>query len=116
MRGGTPPLCAVSPDSPGSRRGGSPAAALAVLLIRGYRRFISPLLGDRCRFYPSCSQYAIVVFREWGFFKGAWLTLRRLLKCGPWHEGGFDPPPRRCVQPDEGAAKTPASWQDNETI
>ncbi|MDO4786986.1 MAG: membrane protein insertion efficiency factor YidD [Fretibacterium sp.] len=66
-----------------------------MLLIRGYQRFVSPLLGDRCRFYPSCSQYALLAFREWGFFRGLWLTLRRLLKCGPWHEGGFDPPPRR---------------------
>lgn len=76
-----------------SRAVSSPAAALAVLLIRGYQRFISPLLGAHCRFYPSCSQYALMVFQEWGFFRGAWLTLRRLLKCGPWHEGGFDPPP-----------------------
>nr|WP_315099639.1 membrane protein insertion efficiency factor YidD [uncultured Fretibacterium sp.] len=98
------PSCIVFPERPrGSRRRrcGSPVAVLVVLLIRGYQRFISPLLGHRCRFYPSCSQYALVVFQEWGFFMGAWMTLRRLLKCGPWHEGGYDPPPRRC-----GSAKS----------
>ena len=73
----------------------SPLAFLAILLIRGYQIFLSPLLGARCRFYPTCSQYALIVFREWGFFKGSWLTLKRLLKCGPWHEGGYDPPPMR---------------------
>ncbi|MCR5347776.1 MAG: membrane protein insertion efficiency factor YidD [Fretibacterium sp.] len=73
----------------------SPLAFLAVVLIRGYQIFISPLLGARCRFQPTCSQYAIAVFREWGFFRGSWLTMKRLLKCGPWHEGGYDPPPLR---------------------
>lgn len=73
----------------------SPLASLAILLIRGYQAFLSPLLGDRCRFYPSCSQYAADVLREWGFLRGSWLTAKRLLKCGPWHEGGYDPPPRR---------------------
>ena len=73
----------------------SPLAFLAILLIRGYQIFLSPLLGARCRFYPTCSQYALIVFREWGFFKGGALTLKRLLKCGPWHEGGYDPPPMR---------------------
>ena len=73
----------------------SPLAFLAIILIRGYQIFLSPLLGARCRFYPTCSQYALTVFREWGFFKGSWLTLKRLLKCGPWHEGGYDPPPVR---------------------
>ena len=71
------------------------AARGVVMLIRGYQIFLSPLLGRNCRFYPTCSQYALEVFREWGFFRGAWLTARRILKCGPWHEGGYDPPPRR---------------------
>lgn len=68
-------------------------AWLAVKLIRFYQVCISPFLGAHCRFYPSCSQYALIVFQEWGFCKGAWLTLKRLLKCGPWHDGGYDPPP-----------------------
>lgn len=71
------------------------AAHGAIILIRGYQKFISPLLGTRCRFYPSCSQYAILAIAEWGFWRGLWLTIRRLLKCGPWHDGGYDPPPRR---------------------
>lgn len=76
----------------------SPLAFFAIILIRGYQIFLSPLLGARCRFYPTCSQYALIVFREWGFFKGGALTLKRLLKCGPWHEGGYDPPPLREVR------------------
>ena len=67
----------------------------AILLIRGYQKFISPFLGVRCRFYPSCSQYAVLAISEWGLFRGVWLTARRLVKCGPWHEGGYDPPPRK---------------------
>lgn len=66
---------------------------IAVKLIRGYQVFISPMLGAHCRFYPTCSQYALIAFKEWGFLKGAWLTLKRLLKCGPWNDGGYDPPP-----------------------
>ena len=80
-------------DAPDPRP--SPPALLAILLIRGYQILISPLLGARCRFYPSCSRYALAVFREWGFFMGCWLTFRRLLRCGPWCEGGYDPPPLR---------------------
>ncbi len=70
-------------------------AALAVFLIRGYRRFISPLLGDHCRFYPSCSQYGIEAFEKHGFFKGTLLTFFRIARCGPWHSGGYDPVPER---------------------
>ena len=83
------------PQWDGSDPRPSPLALLAIVLIRGYQIFLSPLFGARCRFYPSCSQYALAVFREWGFFKGAWLTLRRLLRCGPWRPGGYDPPPLR---------------------
>ncbi|MDR2178964.1 MAG: membrane protein insertion efficiency factor YidD [Synergistaceae bacterium] len=74
---------------------GNWVVGLSVFLIRGYQKCISPWLGARCRFYPTCSQYAILVLREWGFFKGMWLTVKRLAKCGPWHEGGYDPPPRK---------------------
>ena len=88
---------------PGPGRRFYPAAAAAIFLIRGYQRLISPLLGDCCRFYPSCSQYAVLVLQEWGFFRGVWMTLRRLLKCGPWHEGGYDPPPRRSDQASDQA-------------
>jgi putative membrane protein insertion efficiency factor len=69
------------------------AVRASVCLIRGYQKWLSPLLGDRCRFYPSCSQYALLAITEWGFFKGLRLAARRLVKCGPWHEGGYDPVP-----------------------
>lgn len=61
-----------------------------ILLIRGYQYFISPLLGSRCRFYPSCSSYAIEALEVYGVLKGSYLSLRRLLKCHPFHEGGVD--------------------------
>jgi putative membrane protein insertion efficiency factor len=64
-----------------------------VMLIAGYRRFISPLLGDRCRYRPTCSEYAQEALRIHGFFKGGGLALRRLGRCHPWHEGGYDPVP-----------------------
>ncbi|MDR0649798.1 MAG: membrane protein insertion efficiency factor YidD [Synergistaceae bacterium] len=66
---------------------------LTVLLIRGYQRFISPLLGSNCRFYPTCSQYAIDAYEKHGFIKGSALTLLRVARCGPWHPGGVDPVP-----------------------
>ncbi len=64
-------------------------------LIRGYQLFISPLLGPRCRFYPTCSHYALEALDTHGVLKGAWLALRRILRCHPWHPGGFDPVPPR---------------------
>ena len=66
-----------------------------MLLVRGYQVLISSLLGRNCRFCPTCSQYALIALRDWGLFRGGWLTLRRLLRCGPWSEGGYDPPPKR---------------------
>jgi hypothetical protein len=58
-----------------------------------YRLTISPLLGSRCRFYPSCSQYALDALERHGAFRGAWLAMRRVGRCHPWHEGGYDPVP-----------------------
>jgi uncharacterized protein len=66
---------------------------LAVFLIRLYQWTLSPLLGARCRFYPSCSQYALVAITRFGVLRGGWLGARRLSRCHPWHEGGFDPVP-----------------------
>jgi hypothetical protein len=72
----------------------SPLAFLLALPIRLYRRLISPLLPPGiCRFHPSCSLYALEALRRHGGLKGAWLTLRRLLKCQPFHPGGPDPVP-----------------------
>ena len=69
---------------------------LLVGLIKAYRYFLSPLLGPSCRFHPTCSAYAVEAIETHGALKGAWLALRRILKCHPWHPGGVDPvPPRR---------------------
>lgn len=64
-----------------------------ILFIRGYQKWISPLLGPHCRFQPTCSQYAIIALRRFGLIKGSWLTVKRVLKCHPLHEGGEDPVP-----------------------
>ncbi len=67
---------------------------LLINLIKFYRYFISPLLGpSKCRFYPSCSSYGLEAIQLHGAIKGSYLTLRRLLKCHPLHEGGIDPVP-----------------------
>jgi putative membrane protein insertion efficiency factor len=63
------------------------------VLIRGYQLVISPLIGPRCRFYPSCSHYAIEAIETHGALRGVWLTIKRISRCHPWHEGGFDPVP-----------------------
>ena len=65
----------------------------ALFLIRLYRWTLSPLLGRHCRFEPTCSLYAYDAIEKYGFLKGAWLGLRRLLRCHPFHAGGFDPVP-----------------------
>jgi hypothetical protein len=66
---------------------------LLTLLIRGYRYLISPLLGNHCRFYPTCSHYALDAIEHHGALKGTWLAGARLLRCHPWHPGGYDPVP-----------------------
>ncbi|MBS0605293.1 MAG: membrane protein insertion efficiency factor YidD [Verrucomicrobia bacterium] len=63
---------------------------LLVKLIRLYQLCISPFLGQCCRFYPTCSDYAMDAVAKHGIFKGSWLTLKRLVKCHPWHKGGVD--------------------------
>ena len=67
--------------------------ASVMLLIRAYRLFVSPWLGNRCRFHPSCSEYAIEALERHGVWKGALLALRRIGSCHPGHAGGFDPVP-----------------------
>jgi putative membrane protein insertion efficiency factor len=69
---------------------GQAFTAFLIFLCRGYHFLISPLLGPRCRFYPTCSQYAIEALKTQGCIKGAYLTLRRLLRCHPGHPGGID--------------------------
>ncbi len=66
---------------------------ILMLLIKGYQKFISPLLGSNCRFNPTCSNYAINAIELQGSVKGSWLTLKRIIKCHPLHSGGEDPVP-----------------------
>ncbi|MCB0949963.1 MAG: membrane protein insertion efficiency factor YidD [Mycobacterium sp.] len=70
-------------------------ARAAVWVIEFYRHAISPLRPPTCRFTPTCSQYAVDALNEFGVFRGGWLAGVRLLKCGPWHSGGWDPIPDR---------------------
>jgi putative membrane protein insertion efficiency factor len=71
------------------------AARVLVVPILWYQRFISPFLGARCRFAPSCSQYAVDALRTHGAVRGLWLAVRRLARCHPFHPGGYDPVPAR---------------------
>jgi uncharacterized protein len=74
----------------------SAAARLLAVAVVGYQRFVSPLLGPHCRFYPSCSAYALEAVRVHGAARGSWLAVRRLSRCHPFHPGGLDPvPPAR---------------------
>lgn len=68
-------------------------AVWATWLLRGYRRYVSPLLGCHCRFHPTCSRYALDALVAHGVWRGTWLAVRRLLRCHPLHLGGFDPVP-----------------------
>lgn len=68
---------------------------LLLLPIRFYRYFISPFLGSNCRYYPSCSCYADEAISKHGFIRGSWMAARRVSRCHPWHEGGFDPVPEK---------------------
>ena len=75
------------------------------LLIRIYQWVVSPLLGPRCRFYPSCSHYALGALRRFGPLAGLWLALRRLARCHPWNPGGFDDVPDTFRFFDRGGAE-----------
>lgn len=67
--------------------------AVLIALIRAYQWFVSPLLGNHCRFYPSCSQYAREAIERHGVSRGVWLAIRRVARCHPWYPGGVDPVP-----------------------
>ena len=67
-------------------------ALLLIGLVRLYQLLISPVLGRRCRFYPSCSVYFIESVRKYGAIRGTWRGIRRICRCHPWNPGGYDPP------------------------
>lgn len=75
--------------------GGRAMRRILIVLIGGYRYLISPLLGQHCRFHPTCSCYAQTALEQHGVIKGGWLALRRLGRCHPWHPGGIDPVPEK---------------------
>ena len=66
---------------------------LLITLIKGYRLLISPLFPPACRFHPTCSQYAIEALETFGIIQGSWLAIKRILRCHPYHPGGYDPIP-----------------------
>ncbi|WP_425035195.1 membrane protein insertion efficiency factor YidD [Priestia megaterium] len=70
-------------------------AKLLLLLIKGYQKGISPFLPARCRFYPTCSQYGVESIKRFGAVKGSYLTVKRILKCHPFHPGGIDEVPEK---------------------
>lgn len=76
-----------------------------LILIRGYRAFISPLFPPSCRFHPTCSQYALQAIDRFGLWQGGWMSLRRILRCHPLHPGGYDPVPSNLEKDDEDAKR-----------
>ena len=74
----------------------SPLAYLMLALVHFYRYVISPSIGPRCRFYPTCSTYALEAIKIHGAVKGGWLALKRILRCHPFSQGGDDPVPPKC--------------------
>lgn len=94
-----PTPAAVLAETP-TRSGRSRAVRVVAAPVVAYRRWISPALPARCRFYPSCSAYTLEALSEHGVVRGIWLSLRRLGRCHPFHPGGHDPvPPRHDLEP-----------------
>ena len=91
-----------------------------VLAVKLYQRFISPLSGPSCRFYPSCSAYAVTALTRFGPVRGGWLAIRRLGRCHPWNPGGVDPVPmtwatRNDVRPEDFRPAGSDSAEDDHT-
>ncbi|RMG34358.1 MAG: membrane protein insertion efficiency factor YidD [Gammaproteobacteria bacterium] len=70
-----------------------------ILLVRGYQILVSPVLGNHCRYHPSCSAYTIEAMEKWGALRGLWMGIRRVSRCHPWHPGGVDPVPDPPAKP-----------------
>ena len=68
-------------------------ARAAARLVRGYQLLISPVLGPRCRFHPTCSEYSREALQRFGLLRGGWLSIRRIVRCQPFRDGGYDPVP-----------------------
>lgn len=96
----------------------NPFKLILIGLIRFYQLFISPLLGPRCRFYPTCSSYAIEAIQRHGVFCGSWLAIKRISRCHPGNEGGVDPVPEcgctACHPKAQKDEKRTQSTQNNE--
>jgi putative membrane protein insertion efficiency factor len=88
------------------RRNSMMLKRILVALICCYRRCLSPMLGERCRFYPSCSQYAIEALHTHSLPRALWLTVNRLGRCHPWHRGGYDPVPPCGCKPSQQKTST----------
>ena len=88
-----------------------------IWLIKGYKLLISPILPPSCRFYPSCSQYALEAIAQFGVLQGGKLALCRILRCNPFHPGGVDPVPTLAeMQQQKGKMRSRRSMQDNENL
>jgi len=66
---------------------------LILAVVRGYQLLLRPIIGAHCRFYPSCSEYAVQAVERFGAGRGSWLAVKRICRCHPYHPGGFDPVP-----------------------
>lgn len=66
---------------------------LLLIFIKAYQYLISPMLGPSCRFTPTCSEYAAQAVKKYGAIKGVWMSVKRVGRCHPWHDGGYDPLP-----------------------
>jgi len=88
-------------------------ASVLVVLVRGYQLIISPWIAPRCRFYPSCSSYAVTALRRHGALRGSWLAVRRLGRCHPWNPGGVDHVPPRAPHAHTPDSPSVAPAADN---
>lgn len=82
------PLTKAAPD-----KAPSPLAWLAMKMVRGYQKYFSAFTPPVCRFHPTCSQYTLIAIQRYGFFKGGWMGFWRIMRCHPFHPGGYDPVP-----------------------
>jgi uncharacterized protein len=102
-------------DQAAPKRKAGPVARVLLVPINFYRKWISPALPPSCRFEPSCSAYAVEALTTHGALRGFWLTVRRLLRCGPWHPGGYDPVPPRHTDLDEPATDVDTAGVEHHT-